>query len=197
MMGLFFFSFFFLCYPRPLYPVPLPRSACLLGAPFVKPQLASLLSLKFPPIPPVLPPKHEVPISAATYLPLSLGLGLEVGLGLGLGLGLLLASSSSYPGLGLGSSLACLAADVLAPVLLPVDDHDAAAAPLLVPLLPAPAAVPVPPSRLERALGPQGAHGRLGPELGRRRPRDRVADHPAACLPCLAAAAAAAASRRG
>lgn len=95
---------------------------------------------------------------------------------------------SSYIGLGLGSSFACLAADVLAAVLLPIDNHDAAAAPLLVPLLPAPAAVPVPPARFERALGPQRAHGRLGPELGRRRPRDCIADHPAACLPCLAAA---------
>lgn len=77
---------------------------------------------------------------------------------------------------------------MLAAVLLPIDNHDAAAAPLLVPLLPAPAAVPVPPSRLERALGPQRAHGRLSPKLGRRRPRHCVADHPAAWLPCLAAA---------
>ena len=94
----------------------------------------------------------------------------------------------ALPSLSLGGSLACFAADVLAPVLLSINDHDAAAAPLLVPLFSAPAAVPVTPTSLEWALSPQRAHSCLSPEFGRRRPRDSIADHPAARLSCLTAA---------
>lgn len=60
-----------------------------------------------------------------------------------------------------------LAADMLAPDLSPLDDHDAAAPPLLVPPLAAPAAVPAPVAHLERAPG-QGA---LGQQRARRRVR--------------------------
>ena len=94
----------------------------------------------------------------------------------------------ALPSLSLGGSLACFAADVLAPVLLSINDHDAAAAPLFIPFLPTPAAVPGAPSSLKWALGPQWAHRRLGPEFGGRRPRDRIADDPATGLPCLSAA---------
>lgn len=63
---------------------------------------------------------------------------------------------------------------MLAAVLLPVNDHDAAAAPLVVPLLAAPAAVPVAAALLERAGGQGALDGLLPHELGRRRVGHRV-----------------------
>lgn len=61
----------------------------------------------------------------------------------------------------LSRSLTGLAANVLTPVLGPVDDHDTATPALLVPALAAPAAVPEPPLGLERALRERAARRQL------------------------------------
>lgn len=60
-----------------------------------------------------------------------------------------------------------LTADVLTPHLRALDEHDAAAPPLLVPPLAAPAAVPAPVERLERAPRQRA----LGQQRRRRRVR--------------------------
>lgn len=75
-----------------------------------------------------------------------------------------------------------LAADVVAPHLVPLDDHDAAAPALLVEALAAPAARPAPAQRLERAarqraLGQQRRRRcprRVAREARRQRVRDRL-----------------------
>ncbi|KUI61897.1 hypothetical protein VP1G_11350 [Cytospora mali] len=57
-----------------------------------------------------------------------------------------------------------LTADMLAPYLVPLDDHDTAAPSLLVPPLSAPAAVPAPVALLERT----SREGALGQQRARR-----------------------------
>lgn len=86
------------------------------------------------------------------------------------------------------SRRASLAADMLAPDLVPFDNHDTAAPALLVPPLPAPAAVPAAVAQLERAprqraLWQQRARrggGRAPLEAGRQRVGDGLAGEVAA-----------------